>query len=211
MATVRFNGQLRERILRKAAEVMEPAVARAKERRPDNSWGQRIYDTLFGDITSVINAVPNGWLLTTDRVRIATIANQPCGMEFTFASLKPWPYQFPSTTLATKCAYPSNMCHIILTDHPAWGEFFAEVVVYKERVATAETRKREFVDMVKTLCNGHTTLASALKVWPPLWDLIPEEYKEKHQARNTYTKTEVVLDVDIEKLTTMSTAAKLGL
>jgi hypothetical protein len=190
---------------------MEPAVVRARERRPDNSWGQRIYDTLFGDITPVINAVPYNWLFTTDRIRIAKVADQPCGMEFTFTRSKPWPYQFQPTTLAAKCPHLSNLFNINLTDHPAWGEFYAEVVIYRERVDTAVARQREFVDMVKAVCTGHTTLASALKVWPPLWDLIPEEYKEKHQARNTYTKAEVVLDVDIEKLTTMSTAAKLGL
>jgi hypothetical protein len=41
--------------------------------------------------------------------------------------------------------------------------------------------------------------------------LIPEDVKDKHREIKVREKTEVVLDVDINKLTAMSTAAKFGI
>jgi hypothetical protein len=65
--------------------------------------------------------------------------------------------------------------------------------------------------MVKKVCGAYTTLAPALKAWPPLWELIPENYKNKHREIKERVKNEVVLDVDIGKLTALSTAAKFGI
>jgi hypothetical protein len=65
--------------------------------------------------------------------------------------------------------------------------------------------------MVYKICNTYSTLAPALKAWPPLWELIPENVKDTHRKIVERTKNDVVLDVDIGKLTALSTAAKFGL
>jgi hypothetical protein len=65
--------------------------------------------------------------------------------------------------------------------------------------------------MVKKVIEAYTTLAPALKAWPPLWELIPENYKNKHRQVVEREKKEVKLDVDINKLTALSTAAKFGI
>jgi hypothetical protein len=65
--------------------------------------------------------------------------------------------------------------------------------------------------MVKEVCNTYSTLAPALKAWPPLWDLIPEDVKDKHREIKERIKNEAVLSVDIGKLTALSTAAKFGI
>jgi hypothetical protein len=65
--------------------------------------------------------------------------------------------------------------------------------------------------MVKKVTEAYSTLAPALKAWPPLWDLIPEDVKNTHRKIVERTKNDVVLDVDIGKLTALSTAAKFGI
>jgi hypothetical protein len=84
-------------------------------------------------------------------------------------------------------------------------------VAYNQRVSAAQQRQADFVNMVSKVCDAYTTLAPALKAWPPLWDLIPDDVKDKHREIKERTKNEVVLDVDINKLTAMSTAAKFGI
>jgi hypothetical protein len=64
--------------------------------------------------------------------------------------------------------------------------------------------------MVTKVIEAHATLAPALKVWPPLWELIPDEYKDRHREIKVQGKKEVTIDVDLGKLTAMSTAAKFG-
>ena len=50
MATVRFSTELSNTILSSARNKMQPAIDRAEQSRPDNAWGQTIYDTLFNEV-----------------------------------------------------------------------------------------------------------------------------------------------------------------
>jgi len=209
MATVRFSNELVNEIERNARAKMNPAIARAKEQTLDNAWGQRIYDILFLEAKPLIAQVPAEWLKTVDKITISRVANSPCDMTFTFATPQPWPHKFLDTKLAKRDGSWSD--DITLRDDPVWAEFLAEVTTYRERTNVASQRQREFVDMVKKVCGAYTTLAPALKAWPPLWELIPENYKDKHRQVVEREKKEVKLDVDINKLTALSTAAKFGI
>jgi hypothetical protein len=209
MATVRFSKELIDRIVAKARSNMAPAVTKAEETKPGNSWGQRIYDTMFLEAKPIISQVPAGWLKTVDKIKISKVSGRMCNMEFTFVTSQQWPFAFPSTELAQKESSWDDS--ITLSGHLVWAEFHAEVVAYTERVSAAVKRQAEFVDMVSKVCNTYSTLAPALKAWPPLWDLIPEDVKDKHRVITERTKNEVVLNVDIGKLTAMSTAAKFGI
>ena len=85
----------------------------------------------------------------------------------------------------------------------------AEAIAYKERVRLVTERRTLFVEQVKKIINAHATLAPALKMWQPLWDLIPEEYKERHRKIVERTKTDTQVDVDLGSLTATVVAHKL--
>lgn len=209
MATVRFSKELIDRIVAKARSNMAPAVDRVKAQKLDNSWGQRIYDTLFDEVKPLVAQLPAGWVKTVDQIEIKKIGSQTCSMLFTFATPQPWPSQFPKTALASKDN--GYLDAISLEDNLVWGEFHDEVTAYHQRVDAAKQRQADFVAMVSKVCDAYSTLAPALKAWPPLWDLIPEDVRNKHREIKERTKNEVVLNVDIDKLTAMSTAAKFGI
>jgi metal-sulfur cluster biosynthetic enzyme len=209
MATVRFSKELIDRIVAKARSNMAPAVTKAEESKPDNSWGQRIYDTMFLEAKPFIAQAPAGWLKMVDRMDIEQVGDARCNMRFTFSPSVPWPNVFVTTATAKKERSYSD--GIVLTDEHVWAELYAEVVAYNQRVDAAKQRQADFVNMVSKVCDAYSTLAPALKAWPPLWDLIPDDVKDKHREIKERTKNEVVLDVDIGKLTAMSTAAKFGI
>lgn len=210
MATVRFSKELTEDILSNARNKMEPAVQKARDQTPDASWGQRIYDILFGDATPILSQVPAEWLKTVDKIEIAQVGSTQCGMTFQFATRRPWPHTLPNTKLMRKHGYYGDTLHLL--DHEVWAEFHAEVVAHRQRVQEAAKRRDEFVTSVKRICETYTTLAPALKAWPPLWELVPEKVKDKHrQIVEREQKKEVKLEVDLNKLTALSTAAKFGL
>jgi len=209
MATVRFSKELIEKIIRNARSKMEPAITKAKEQKLDNAWGQRIYDTIFLEVKPIISQVPAGWFKMVDKICIEQVGDARCGMQFTFATPLPWPDVFVTTAIAKRDRSYSD--GIVLTDEHVWAEFYAEVVAYKQRVSIVKQRQTEFADMVKKVTEAYSTLAPALKAWPPLWELIPEDVKDTHRKIVERTKNDVVLDVDIGKLTALSTAAKFGL
>ena len=208
MATVKFGEKLNKSILQNAQKKMQLAVDRAVETKPDNSWGQRIYDTLFADVQPIIAQLPDGWLETKANVVVDAVCGTLCSIKFTFATPVPWPHRFLTTALAEKSSSWSTE-NINLRNHAAWDVLHTEVVAYIERVGAARKRQIEFVDMVKTVINTYGTLAPALKAWPPLWDLIPEDVKDKHKEIVERVKKEVTLDVDINKLTAMAAFARI--
>lgn len=209
MATVRFSKELIDRIEKAASNKMTPAVDRVKNQKLDNSWGQRIYDTMFADVQPIIAQLPAGWVKMVKEIQIDKVGTHQCTMTFTLATMQPWPSQFPNSALAWKASNYGDT--INLRDSLVWGEFQAEVTAYNQRVYEVMKRRTEFVGMVKEICNTYSTLAPALKAWPALWELIPEDVKDTHRRIVERTKNEVVLAVDIGKLTAMSTAAKFGI
>ena len=98
-----------------------------------------------------------------------------------------------------------------MLDAPEWDEFKTEVLAYKEKLSAAAKRKEEFVDAVRQVIDAYTTLAPALKAWPALWELIPDHVKDKHREVKERTKKEVEMSVDLNKMTALISAAKLGI
>lgn len=211
MATVRFSKKLICHIAARAEALMEPAVDKARKAKPDNSWGQRIYDILLLEAKPFIAQAPAGWLKHVDQIGISAVGGRHCDMTFTFGTPQPWPYQRVESELALQLA--SHSVNLMLKDHLIWGEFHAEVTTYHQHVQDAATRRSEFVRGVMEICTTCGTLAPALKAWPPLWGLVPEDVKVKYPTLQEHKKVrkEVVLTVDVGRLTALSTAAKLGL
>jgi len=211
MATVRFSKELQDSIRAGARSKMGPAIKRALESRPDAAtWGPRIYDIMFSDVLPILNQVPADWLNTQDAFEVVNVSGIKCPLQFSLGGSRPWPMSVPNTDKFSKSAHSYRINEVVLKEHPDWQELKAEVEAYLLRVRAASARQAEFVEMVNKVINAYSTLAPALKAWPPLWDLIPEDVKDRHRKVVERTKGDVDLDVDFNKLTALSTAAKLG-
>lgn len=208
MATVRFSKELQDAILNNARGVFGNKVDAARNAKPDNAWGERIYNTLFGEHTAQLNAVPSYFLNMTNKFKVEKVGGITCNLEFTLNSEKPFPHQFPDTELAKKSGYYGS--EIELKDNLAWGELYADVVRWRDGIKEVEAKCDEFVKQVRTIIEAHATLAPALKMWTPLWDLVPEEYKNRHREVKEREKKEVSLEgVDLSSLTSIVVANKL--
>tara|TARA_R100000655_G_scaffold85696_1_gene125608 strand:+ start:2158 stop:2883 length:726 start_codon:yes stop_codon:yes gene_type:complete len=77
------------------------------------------------------------------------------------------------------------------------------------------TERDKFLSDVKALLNAHPTLNKALKQWEGLWDLVPEEAKERHKRvieRYTPEPKEIVdetSDINFDELTAHVQTSKL--
>ena len=209
MATVRFSKELQDEIVSNARKVFDKQIQAARDSRPDaTAWGERIYEVLFGQHVAALNAVPQEFLSRIEQIDIGRIGNVRCGLRFTLTTSKPWPRKVNDNDYAkSNSSYDS--ADIILKEHPAWAELKAEVVAWLERCDAVTKKRDEFVEQVKKIINAHTTLSPALKMWPPLWDLVPEEHKERHREVVERTKKEVDVQVDLGALTAAVVANKI--
>jgi len=207
MATVRFSQELKDAILKNAKAVFDKQIHIAQESRPSNDWADKIYNTLFGEHIPALNAVPQDFLYMVDKIEVDKVGDINCGLQFTLPSKRAWVREFSESEYAKRNSSYGN--GIALKNHLAWGELFAEVKAWKDRIAEAQRKRDEFVAAVDKVINAHATLAPALKMWQPLWDLVPETYKDRHREVVERTKKDVAVDVDLQSLTATVVAHKL--
>lgn len=209
MATVRFSKELQDEIIKRAKAVFDKQLQAAQDSRPDaTAWGERIYEVLFGQHVAALNAVPQEFLSKVEQMDINRVGDMRCGLRFMLNSPKPWPRKVNDNEYAKpNSSYDS--ADITLKEHPAWAELKAEVVAWRERCDAVAKKRDEFVAQVKKIIEAHATLSPALKMWPPLWDLVPEKYKEKHREIAERTKKEVDVQVDLGALTAAVVANKI--
>lgn len=208
MATVRISQALIEKVMRNANGSQEKMVQRAIDSRPSDDWAEKIYNILLGDSAHIAQQLPEHWFHMVDNIHVQQVGSTSCNLVFKFQTPMRWPWNIDND-LGELRYNGSN--DVYLKDHLLWGELHAEVTAYQERVQFAKSRQSAFVAEIKAILNAYTTLAPALKAWPPLWDFIPEDVKNKHrEVVAKEKKTEVSLDVDLSRLTAMATAAKIG-
>ena len=79
------------------------------------------------------------------------------------------------------------------------------------RLSILFDERDKFVANVDLIMNTYSTLAPALKAWPPLWDLIPADKQERHKEIVERKKKDIQLEnvVDLNSMTAVSVMAKL--
>jgi hypothetical protein len=73
-------------------------------------------------------------------------------------------------------------------------------------------RSQEFTEGVSKILSSFSTLAPALKEWPPLWELVPEHAKNKHKEITEKRKADKpsIDNSTLNTLTAAMIASKLG-
>lgn len=209
MATVRITKELTETILGKARAKFADRIKAAEESAPTGTkWGDYVYDRLFGQYMPIMEQLPAEFFNRRDSIAVQRIGGEYVNLTFTMSSVKPWPAHLPEDAPAESYGYGGA---IALSDDLMWGELYADVVAWKERCAAVRKEAQDFVEGVSKLLSSYSTLAPALKAWPPLWELVPERTKDRHKEITVRNKPEKAApDVDVGRLTAVMTASKLG-
>ena len=207
MATVRFSKELKYDIIANARKLFEKQQVTAQENRPSHEWGDKIYNTLFGAHVPALDNVPAYFLRQAETITVDSVRGTPCSLDFKLSGKRPFPIEFPDMPLARKSGYYGG--DLILKDVAEWEELQADVIRWRNDVRAVEEKRSQFVEQVKKIINAHATLAPALKMWQPLWDLIPESYKERHCMVVERGKKEVGIGVDLSAMTATVVAHKI--
>jgi len=209
MATVRFSKELQEEIVKNAMKIFDKQMDEAIQSYPKD-WADRIYNRMFASYIPSMNSLPSCFFNEVEKITIAKIGDVGLNLTCPLTNKRPYPYSIPKTDdfPVQNTGYYSNT-ELTLKDISMFEDIKAEAIAYKERVHVVTERRVLFVEQVKKIINAHATLAPALKMWQPLWDLIPEEYKERHRKVVERTKNDTQVDVDLGSLTATVVAHKL--
>lgn len=223
MAIVKFSKELQASILVNARTVF--AEKRNAAAKLDTHWtAQSLADFAFQPILGALNAPEvQPFLHKVDSVRVQRIDDA-----------QPWE-RFGNNSQVTIPAPKRNAIrHLINNPDGSEGEVVASYVYdtlaldfhnvhavldlkkaldeRDKRLAEVKVQTDDFVKVVEAVLNTHSTLASALRAWPPLWELLDEKTKTKHKEVTVKAKADKpVLDVDLSAATQLLTMKRMGL
>jgi hypothetical protein len=124
-----------------------------------------------------------------------------------FSSARRWPETWPEQMAGAKIDWRSLYLH---WNDDRWDDVKKHVFDYNQRIQTIEQKEESFVNGVKEIINTYATLAPALKAWPALWDLVPDDAKERHKKIVERVKKEASdITADLNNLTAQVTFSKL--
>jgi hypothetical protein len=214
MATVRFSKELKEAILKNAKGVFSKRIEEAQQSAPKD-WGDKIYDIIFAQYIPTLNSLPIEYFSTSDTLKFAGFVNAnefgSVSFDMKLSTKRPFPAELPPSLkdVARKTGYYNH--EYKLYDRPEFDEFKQLVMDWRRRVINIQSQREQFINSVDQVINAHATLAPALKMWQPLWDLVPEQYKDRHREVRERTERETsTVNVDLAKMTAIATAAKIG-
>ena len=227
MATVRFSQQLQDDIVRNAERMFDDNIEQAKKNYPKD-WGKKLYDSLFSaDIQAKMNALPNGFFGKVESLPLTGFKDAPEDVwQSKHTKVDTWkrvdlqlqlpsPLPFPPKDVWQKASdngYYMDYSRNEVDFHNEKFEWLHEPFKkYTQGIFNAEAKKDEFVAGVKQIVTTYTTLAPALKAWQPLWDLLPDDAKERHKkiTEKPKPKTAEDIGVDLNSMTAQVTFNKL--
>ena len=224
MATVRFSDTLKGEIRSNAKYMFQDKIKQAMDNVPAH-WADKVYECFFpADVRQKMASLPDYVLRKQETIEITGWFNAPedvwqsgeyihktWSLENTvrlaFSKPMPWVANFEQADNGFKSSYSSGKFDY---SDARWDWLKPEFKEYNRKVFEAVSKQEKFLTSVNRLMDTYTTLAPALKAWRPLWELLPEEAKERHKTvkERKVTKAEE-LDLDLNAMTSAVTLSKI--
>ena len=223
MATVRFSESLKDDINKNAKAMFKANIDKAKNDVPAH-WADKMYQCFFpAEVIAKFKALPDYAMQKEESISFDGFHNEPedvfqtaehstkayrCdSVRLQFSTAQPWPNTFEKETTGFNSRYSAGTCDF---NDTRWDWLKPEFKEYNRKIFEQESKQEKFLEGVKSIINTYSTLAPALKAWPALWDLIPEEAKERHKKIVEKKKAEVAdIGADLDGMTAAVTFNKL--
>jgi hypothetical protein len=208
MATVRITKELTERLVRAGEAPFHKQYDTVRNGVNFDHHAESIWSALWGAHAATVMALPDHALNRgqTMKVRARGGNNETVDLRLSLPDVRPMPYKIPTNELIEPVWGDS----IALREHLYWADLFREVREWRGQLDAISKQRLTFVNNLHKLLAAYSTLAPALKAWPPLWDLLPDDVKEKHKDVTKREKKEVALDgVDFGSMTAIVATRKL--
>jgi hypothetical protein len=214
MAVVRISDQMKKIVMAAARNTFEKRhdAARASLELPMTA--EDVYSCIFGEWVDKMEALPKEFFNYSSEFVVERIHGIGYSHTFKLVAEMPLPRNIPAMPhVRTSRSYGANTLELLDDGSGTWTALFQAFEAWRKRVVDIENERATFVSGIKHVLDSHTTLAAALRTWPPLWDLIPETYRNKHRevVPKKDKQQEMALEsgVDMDRLTAIAAINKM--
>jgi len=223
MATVRFSDALKSEIRNNAKAMFKQNIDKAKADVPAH-WADKIYQGFFpADDIAKFNALPTHVMQEKNSLDFEGFFNAPedvfqtathkqkayeCStVRLEFSKDMRWPNDIEKMDTGFKFQWRNSKADY---NDSRWAWLIPEFKEYVRKIFEQESKEASFLEGVDKLMETYSTLAPAIKAWPALWDLVPDEAKERHKKVVERVKKDASdVGVDLNSMTAAVTFSKL--
>lgn len=220
MAVVRMSNELQREIIGRASSIYSKRLDASAASFTLPFTGVQLYDELFKPWRTHMNALPYEFFFEAGSISIRKIGhiyvpanNLPLGASYKFPRGLPKGCDFDLSSSFSTSSGGGYAIVNLLTEHGGsgrWDKLIADAATWKMDHDKVISERDKFVTSVREVIDAHTTLNAALKTWPALWELVPDEAKGRVRRSTERSKADAkVVDVDINKLTATVAASKI--
>ena len=214
MAVVRISDQMKKIVIATARNTFEKRLDTARASLEIPMTAENVYSCIFGEWVDKMEALPKEFFNYSNEITIERIHGVGHSHTFRLMAEVPLPRNIPAMPhVRTTRSYGANTLELLDDGSGTWTALFQAFEARRDRVTSIENERSTFVSGVKHVLDSHTTLAAALRTWPPLWDLIPETYRNKHRevVPKKDKQQEMALEsgVDMDRLTAIAAINKM--
>lgn len=212
MATVRITEKLINDTLANVREKFEPAFRAAETSLDTTGWADRIYETIYREYLPQINALPADFFGKREGIDLKT-GNSPFQtreLALKFAAARPLPQAMPENPYM-EFTQSWRPWEYRVKSWGAWPDMEEAYNAWTARVKRVLDDREAMKVSVHKLLRSHSTLAPCIKKWPALWDLLSDEYRDKHRevVERKAKDGGPEYDLDFDRMTAMVAKAKL--
>ena len=212
MATVRFSNELQSAIISKASSTFVPRIKAATDSIPVTA--EELYDKMFSRYLPYMSSLPTEFFNHTNMFCIHSVHGVSVNHNFVLSAPKFFPYKLGvQPHVKETFSYGTGGTNYMLTPDGTgvWDDLVEMIHNRNNTIKELEDQMNKFKDNLRLIMTTHSTLAPALKAWPPLWDFVPDSYKDKHREIKERKKNDAVNlseVMDLNSMTSVVVASK---
>lgn len=217
MAVVRITDQLVSDVLHKVGSQFEAAEKKAKDLRPE--IGDDVYEIIIGKPHgSDMAKCPAEFFVEEDTIYIACRGfgqSRDVSGDWGLSKNQLFPYGIPEKAdVSYEISQYGHTIRITIGREPEFAAIYEKLDEWQDALQKVADERQTAKMETKRVLVSFTTLAPALKVWPALWELLPDHTKNKHKEivdRPKPVKKEVDVSHDaLTGITARLTAARIS-
>lgn len=210
MATVKFSDQLKHDILNHADDLFSDRLRKANRPVPEE-FARPMWIDFFNKYATAFSTLPDNFFHIDKELSVGTNVVSVNFTTFVVPRVPPAANYIECERFSYR---PDRWgSKLLVTDHPENQTYIQEAKRISQEIQDIREERDKFKNGVHKLISSYSTLAPALKQWPPLWDLLPERTKDRHKLVIKRTKNdkaaENLTDVDFDSMTSKVVTSKL--
>ena len=215
MAMIRMSRDLVHDIKEAARNSFSHRVDTAVNSFTCTVTGDEIYNCIYGSYYNGMKALPREFFSYYNKIEVIRVYDKRFTHTFELSEFKPFPIALADNSIAKKGNSTFYPYHVeLLRNAGEWDDLYLSVTTYLDAINAIEKQRQMFLEALNILLSKHTTFGNALKEWPPLWDYVSQDIRDRHNATATRTKRITLPDtsppVDLGNMTAVATINKIS-